>query len=121
MLKEVLQDTLTKTAGCLGVLIMGTDGISVEEAWRPEGKEKNLDVAVAEYTSLLKDVKRMNATAGAGRLNEITISGESSILIMRFVNNDYFIAMMLLPDGNFGLARFQLRKAEKLLASELVI
>ena len=121
MLREVLQNALEQTDGCLGVLIMGTDGISVEKAWRPEGNERNLDIAVAEYTSLLKGVKQTNVLVGLGRLHEITISGESSILIIRFVNDNYFIAMVLLPEGNFGLARFQLKKAEFLLAGELVV
>ncbi len=76
---------------------------------------------MAEYTSLIRSVKRANRDAGLGKLNEITLSGESSIFILRFVGDEYFIGMILSPDGNFGRGRYELRRAELLLEKEFVI
>lgn len=121
MFKEVLQDIASRTEGCLGVLIMGTDGIAVEKFWQPQGMEANLDVAVAEYTSLLRNANRTNSEMGFGKLQEFTLTSESGIFIVRFVTKDYFIAMVISPDGNFGRGRFELRRAELLLENELVI
>src|SRR4051812_9812966 len=112
MFKEVLQRALEETEGCFGVLIMGTDGIAVEKVWQPEGTETNLDIAVAEYTSMVRSVKRTNSDIGLGRLHEITLTTESGIFVLRFVSEDYFIAMVLSPDGNFGRGRHELRRAE---------
>lgn len=121
MFKEVLREAQNRTEGCLGVLIMGTDGIPVEKVWQPEAAEMNLDIAVAEYTSLVRNARRTNREMGFGSLNEAVLSGESGIFILRFIGEDYFIAMILSPDGNFGRGRYELRRAELLLEKEFVI
>ena len=121
MFKEVLQEALDRTEGCLGVLIMGTDGIPVEKVWQSEAADKNLDIAVAEYTSLVRNAKRTNREMGLGKLMEFVLTSESGIFILRFVGEDYFIAMVLSPEGNFGRGRYELRRAELLLEKEFVI
>lgn len=121
MFKEVLQTSLERTEGCLGALIMGTDGIVVEKVCQPEAAEANLDIAVAEYVSLLRNTTRANREMGLGDLHEVTLSSESGIFIMRFVSKDYFIALIMSPEGNFGRGRYELRRAELLLEKEFVI
>lgn len=121
MFKEVLQGMVDRTEGCLGSLIMGTDGIAVEKVWQPAGTEANLDVAVAEYASLLRNARRTNSEMGLGKLKEFSLTSDTGIFILRFVSEDYFIAMVLSPEGNFGRGRFELRRAELLLEKELVI
>jgi predicted regulator of Ras-like GTPase activity (Roadblock/LC7/MglB family) len=119
MFKEVLQDMVNRTEGCLGAMIMGTDGIAVEKVWKSQATEANLDVAMAEYTSLLRNAKRTNDEMGFGKLHEFNLVSESGIFILRFVSQDYFIALALAPEGNFGRGRFELRRAELLLEKEL--
>lgn len=119
--REVLQKALDNTEGCFGVLIMGTDGIVVRKVWQPGGAKFDLDIAVAEYTSLIRNAKRTNNELGFGKLQEVTLTSESSIFILRFVSDDYFIAMILSPEGNFGRGRYELRRAELLLEKELII
>lgn len=120
MFREVLREALARTEGCLGAIIMGTDGIAVEQVWQSAGTDLNLDVAVAEFTSTIANARRVNGEMGFGKLCEITLSGESGIFIFRFVSEDYFIAMVLSPEGNFGRARYELKRAELLLEKELV-
>lgn len=117
--REVLQKALDNTEGCLGILIMGTDGITVQKVLRPEGAEFDFDIAVAEYTALIRNTKRMNSETGIGKLQEVAFTTESGIFILRFVNDDYFIALVLSPEGNFGRGRYELRRAELLLEKEL--
>ena len=121
MFGEVLQEIISRTEGCLGALIMGTDGIAVEKVWQPQATEANLDVAIAEYASLLRNAKRTNKEMGFGKLQEFTLTTEIGIFILRFVGEDYFVAIVLNHDGNFGRARYELHRAEFLLEKELVI
>ncbi len=110
------------TDGCFAVLIMGTDGIAVEKVWQnAEFEQENFDIAVAEYTSLLKNANRINGELKIGNVREMTISTENAIFIMRFVGHDYFLAMALAPAGNFGRGRYELLRAELLLEKELII
>ena len=77
MFKRVLQEIMDRTEGCLGVLIMGLDGIAVEKVWQGEATGKNLDVAVAEYTSLIRNAKQKNSDTGLGELRELTVTSSS--------------------------------------------
>ena len=82
---------------------------------------RNYDIAVAEYTSLIRSARRKNKETGIGDLCEMTMSTENELFIMRLVTEDYFLAMILSNDGNFGRGRFEMRRAELLLENELVI
>ena len=122
MFKEVLHRAMLNTEGCFAVLIMGTDGIAVERVGqRAESEEASFEIAAAEYTSLLKSANRINGDLKIGRLREMTVSTEKAIFIMRFVGQDYFLAMALSPEGNFGRARYELQCAELVLEKELVL
>ena len=119
--REVLQGIVERTDGCLGSLIMGTDGIAVEKVWKNPSTQANMDVAVAEYTSLLRNAKRTNREIRFGKLREFVLSGENGIFLLRFLGEYYFIALILLPEGNFGRGRYELRRAELLLEKEFAI
>ena len=54
MFKEILETIIERTEGSLGALIMGIDGIAVERSLKQAGQEANLDVAAAEFTSLVR-------------------------------------------------------------------
>lgn len=120
MFNENLRLIQQKTEGCLGVLIMGTDGIAVEELWQSEGKDANLDVAVAEYTALVRSASRTSDDTGLGALRELVVLTETANFVMRLVNPDYFLVMAIEPEGNLGRGRYELRQAELLLESEFV-
>jgi predicted regulator of Ras-like GTPase activity (Roadblock/LC7/MglB family) len=120
MFKELLEAILERTGG-LGALIMGTDGIAVEKVLGQTGNDANLDVAAAEFTTLVRSAQRSGDDLGLGSLRELVISLDSATLVMRLLSRDYFVVLALAPDGNIGRGRFELRKAELQLASEFAI
>ncbi|HEX8843545.1 MAG TPA: hypothetical protein VF791_02825 [Pyrinomonadaceae bacterium] len=121
MFKEALEAILEHTDGSIGVLIMGTDGIAVEKMLSQEASDANLDVAAAEFTTLVRNAQRTGNDTGLGSLRELTVHLESAIVIMRLFTRDYFVVLALKPDGNFGRGRFELRKAELRLAREFAV
>ncbi len=121
MFSEALQEILNRTEGSLGVLIMGLDGIAVDKAWREDASDTNLDIAVAEYTSLVRKANQSNGDTGLGGLNEITVSNENAVFILRLLGEEYFLALIMSPEGNFGRGRYELRKAELQLEHEFII
>jgi predicted regulator of Ras-like GTPase activity (Roadblock/LC7/MglB family) len=121
MFKESLAAIIERTDGAIGALIMGTDGIAVEKVLGGEGDEGNLDIASAEFTSLIRHAQRTGTDVGLGHLNEIVLSYESASFIMRLFNRDYFVVLALKPECNLGRGRFELRKAELQLAREFAI
>jgi len=121
MFKESLQTIVNNTHGSLGALIMGADGLSVEKFFSDEGKDANLDVAAAEFTSLVRNAMRSANDLNLGDLHEIVVSLGRVTFLMRLFNKDYFVALALKPDGNLGRARYELRKAELQLAKEFAL
>jgi predicted regulator of Ras-like GTPase activity (Roadblock/LC7/MglB family) len=121
MFKEVLETVIERTDGSLGALIMGLDGISVERCLKEAGQEANLDVAAAEFTSLVRSAQRAGKDTGLGDLRELVVSLESAILLIRLLGRDYFVVLAMKPDGNLGRARFELRKAELQIAGEFAL
>ena len=65
MFKEMLEDIIGRTEGSLGALIMGTDGIAVEKVLGEAGVDANLDVAAAEFTSLVRSAQRAGNDTGS--------------------------------------------------------
>lgn len=121
MFKELLESMVQRTEGGLGALIMGTDGIAVEKVLAEAGKEANLDVAAAEFTSLVRGAQRGGDELGLGNLRELCISLDGAIILMRLLSRDYFVVLALSADGNLGRGRFELRKVELQLAKEFVL
>jgi predicted regulator of Ras-like GTPase activity (Roadblock/LC7/MglB family) len=121
MFRETLREIQEKTEGVLGVAIMGADGIPVEQIWQPEGAELNLDVAVAEFTTLLKNARRASEDLGLSRLREMSVFCDNAYFVMRVINENYFIVLAIDPEGNFGRGRYELRRAEIILEREFAV
>ena len=121
MFKEVLERIIEHTEGSLGALIMGIDGIAVERSLRQAGQELNLDVAAAEFTSLVRNAQRAGKDTGLGGLRELVISLDDAVILMRLLSQDYFVVLAISPDGNLGRARFELRKAELQISGEFAL
>ena len=121
MFKELLESIVERTEGSLGALIMGTDGIAVEKVLGEAGMDANLDVAAAEFTSLVRSAQRAGTDTGLGGLKELVISLESATMLMRLLSRDYFVVLAMGAHGNLGRGRFELRKAELKLAKEFAV
>ncbi len=121
MFKEALEAIVEKTDGSLGVLIMGTDGLSVETFFSKEGADANLDVAAAEFTSVVRRAIKSGSDLDLGRLQEMVVKLDTVTFVIRFFNRDYFVLLALSPEGNIGRARYELRKAELMLVNEFAM
>lgn len=121
MFKDELQRIVEKTDGSLGALIMGADGLSVEKFFTDEGNAANLDVAAAEFTSLVRNAMRSGNDLDLGDLHEMVVVMGKVTFLMRLFNRDYFVCLAMKPEGNLGRGRYELRKAELQLAREFAI
>ncbi len=120
MFKEVLQDVVDRTEGGVAALLMGFDGIPVDQYVR-ENAERPVDVETVgmEFSVILKEIKKAAELLEAGSAEEVSVRAEHMTTVMRVINDEYFVAITLLPQGNFGKARFLLRTASSRLLSEL--
>jgi predicted regulator of Ras-like GTPase activity (Roadblock/LC7/MglB family) len=121
MFREALQTIVERTDGSLGALIMGADGLSVEKFFTDEGSAANLDVAAAEFTSLVRNAMRSGNDLDLGELYEMVVVLGKVTFLMRLFNREYFVCLALKPGSSLGRGRYELRKAELQLANEFAV
>lgn len=116
MFTEILKEAVENVEGVVGALIVGSDGITVEDYLLNSPVDSQS--LGAEYSTVLKDVERASESLGLGTANEVSVVSEGCIIVMRRINREYFIALIMKPEGNFGKGRFILRKAVPKLEKE---
>jgi predicted regulator of Ras-like GTPase activity (Roadblock/LC7/MglB family) len=104
---DILKQVVNGTEGALGALIIGLDGIPVEE-YNMSG-EVDLQSMTVEYSSLLKEIEKGSQAAQLGTTREVTVIAEKAMIMLRRLNPEYFFVLIMNPDGNFGKGRFLLR------------
>ena len=113
---DILKEVVNGTDGSLGALIVGLDGIPVEEY--TIGSEMDIQSMTVEYSSLIKEIEKGSQTLQLGSTNEVTVLAEKAMVMLRRLNDEYFIVLFMRPDGNFGKGRFLLRMSVPKLLKE---
>ncbi len=116
-LKNNLKEIVEIVGGGIGIVIMGYDGITIEEYIR----EKVFDVQLlaVEYANVMKEVKRTIEVLKTGDLEEILITTGQTRVIIRSICDDFFIILTLDCDGNYGKGRYLLKREAPRLCAEL--
>ena len=117
MFRDVLADLQKSVEGAIAVSLIGLDGIAVETI-----NEQNvpLDVIGAEFGSFIKSIRHANTELNTGEVLQFSLVTEKYITFLSEVTPEYYILLVLRPDGNYGRARFELSKAKYLLRDELI-
>lgn len=113
---DILKEVVNGTEGALGALIVGVDGISVDE-YSVQG-DLDLQSMTVEYASLLKEIEKGSRAAHLGSTKEVTVIAERAMIMLRRLNDEYFLVLVIRPDGNFGKGRFLLRMSVPKLLKE---
>jgi len=113
---QVLKEITQNVKGARGAVVVGMDGIIVDECTAGPGID--LQSISAEYGNILKEVQIASESLRMGTTKEVAIRTEASDLVMRKINDDYFLALVLSPEGNFGKGRFVVRMAANKLIKE---
>ena len=116
--RETLKGLVDSVDGGLGAVMMGYDGIPIEEFIK---EDVTLDVQMlsVEYVTLLKEIKRTIEVLKTGEMEEISIATGLTQVVVRPVSDDFFVVLVLERDGNLGKGRFLLRRDVPKLAEEL--
>lgn len=104
---ETLKEAVDKVDGALSAMIISSDGMPVEEY--AVHKLLNLDDLSAEASQMIKNIGIAAETLGIGEAKEFSIVSDLCGIIMRKINNDYYIGLIIKPDGNYGKGRFILK------------
>jgi predicted regulator of Ras-like GTPase activity (Roadblock/LC7/MglB family) len=115
--KSVLTGIRDRVNGALAVSLIGLDGIAVETL--NEGRVP-LEVLGAEFGGFVKSIRTSNTELQTGDVLQFALVTEKYITFLSQVTPEYYILLVLRPDGNYGRARFELARAKQLLRDELI-
>ena len=106
--REKLKSIVESTDRALGAVIMGYDGIAIDE-YIVQNTTIDVTLLSVEYSTLLKEIKRTVDVLKTGNLEEVDIfTGEIGIVI-RAVSEEFFLVLLLEKEGNFGKGRYLLK------------
>jgi predicted regulator of Ras-like GTPase activity (Roadblock/LC7/MglB family) len=118
LFRENLSKVVDNVEGGVAGLLMGFDGIAVETYSRPQA---GLDINTIgmEFSFILTQVRKAAEVLEVGGVQEVAIRAENLSIIVRVLNHDYFLALALGPNGNFGKGRYLLRMVAPKITTEL--
>ncbi len=119
MFQENLKRLVSETEGGIAGLLMGFDGIAVDSYAVP-GTAVDINTVGMEFSFILTQVRKASEILEVGAVNEVAIRCENLTIIMRVVSKEYFIALALNPEGNFGKGRYLLRIVAPKMQHELI-
>lgn len=114
---EILKELVDSAKGGLAATVMGMDGIAVDQY----AGESRYDVETVgvEYGKVIEEIKNASRLLNLGEVEEVMVASTVNGLILRLVNNEYYIAFVVGPDANTGRARYLLKRAAVKTSKEL--
>lgn len=104
---EVLKEAVGRVDGAVSAVIIGIDGMPVEEYVIE--KLISLEDLGAESSQMMKNIDLASEDLGLGDAREFSIVSDLCGIIMRKINSEYYLALIIKPDGNYGKGRYVLR------------
>lgn len=118
MFRQELERLVASCEGGVGAVLMGFDGIAVDVHVKP-GAGVDVNTVTMELSYVLTQVRKAIDSLALGGLQELTVRAESLTIVMRVLTSEYFVGLVLLPDGNLGRGRYLLRVAAPRIQAEL--
>lgn len=120
MLSDTLESIAQKVEGTISAMVMGLDGFVIDQYIREE-REVSLEAVAAEVASLVRQTQSASTNLSFGGLEEINWRTEGFYVLTQRITDEYFLCLLLAFGGNYGRARFELRKAQSRLHAEFAI
>ena len=110
-------------SGCVGAVLMGSDGIPIAEVATehvPEGPlQEEIGTAGVEFTRILDEMRKASDAIAGGGLAEASVMLERFSIVFRVIDSDTFMAVVVAPNGNLGKARYLMRRYQLAIRQEL--
>lgn len=117
--KQTLKTVTETVGGGLAAIIMGYDGIPIDE-YLVASSQFDLQLLTVEYANLLRDIRRTVELLENGIMEEVSIATDRVRVLVRAINNQFFLVLVLTADGNYGKGRYLLSREAVKLKDDLV-
>jgi len=118
MFLEQLSRISDRIGGVLALSLVAKDGIPVESV--SSDPELDIEVLAAELVSQARSITDNHRDLAVGEVHQLSVLTDRLTLIVSSVTRDYYLLLVLGPEGNYGRARFELRRARLALERDLL-
>jgi predicted regulator of Ras-like GTPase activity (Roadblock/LC7/MglB family) len=115
-----LRSLVDECGGGVGAALMGGDGIAIEQVEARalpgsfEGEASGVADEIAalgvEFGRILEEARKAADSLGGGAVEEACLRMARCWVLLRTVDADTFLVLVLAPDGNLGKARYLMRR-----------
>jgi len=117
--REHMQRIVESVPGATACALMGFDGIAID-SYELGGGELDIPTLLTEYSSAAISLRHTGQQQpAAGSVAEVVIATPNLTTVLRPLNEEYFLAVVLGPQGVPGKARYLMRLAAPQLLKEL--
>ena len=114
-----LESVVSQVDGAVACSVMGFDGIAVETHQASDAADLELQTAWVEFANVLTQLKSAAENLKTGAVQEVTITSDKLMTLMRLISPEYFLVLALKPEGNLGKGRYALRLTVPKVKAEL--
>ena len=118
MFAETLKRVVDNVDGAIAAVVMGLDGIPVESYVR-QSDRVDVNTVAMEFSFIVTQVRKAGDSLQVGGLEELSVKAQRLMLVCRMISPQYFVAIAMAPEGNFGKARYLARLATPALSAAL--
>jgi predicted regulator of Ras-like GTPase activity (Roadblock/LC7/MglB family) len=110
----ILREIVDGCGGGIGAVLMGGDGIPIEQVVAdrvPEGPlAEDIGTAGVEFTRILEEIRKASDALAGGVVAETVVVLSRFSLVFRAIDADTYLTVVVAPDGNLGKARYLMRR-----------
>ena len=117
MFLDQLSRISNRIEGALALSLVARDGMPVESF--STDPNLDLDVLAAELVAQVRSITENHRELDVGEVQHLSVTTDRLTLMVSSVASDYYLLLVLGPEGNYGKARFELRRARLLLEADL--
>ncbi|HBL27297.1 MAG TPA: hypothetical protein DD490_10730 [Acidobacteria bacterium] len=117
MFLDRLNRIVNRIEGTIALSLVARDGISVESVSKDPAID--LDVLAAELIAQARAISENHRELEAGDVQHLAVATDRMTVMVSSVATDYYLLLVLGPQGNYGRARFELRRARLFLERDL--
>ncbi len=118
---EILRNIVENTPDAHGAVLMGFDGIAVAQHCTEDSAAEGVDVEsiAMEFSFRFIELRNAAESLEMGELSDITIKAEKGTVLVRILDEEYFVAVVMANAKHFGKGRWMLRSNAPALHNEL--
>jgi predicted regulator of Ras-like GTPase activity (Roadblock/LC7/MglB family) len=118
MFQDALRKIVNKADGGIAAIVMDSNGIALD-SYAVDGAAFDINNIGIEFGVVIGHIKRAAESLEAGDAREIAIGTGKLVTIVRMLNEQYYLALAMSPDGNVGKGRFLMRTEAPGLIAQL--